>query len=418
MTQNELTRLRELASKIAEISTLNIHKETRENWRALNALKPNCPMFMIDQIPWHEMNVNNELTNQCEDSFCKSLETEMLRTLYRWNHLRADMVVEDYFSIPIPLEGATIKFADYDVLNYGIEINEEILSQGDGNDIVSHSFHDQLPDGESLHRLKNPSISINNSILDKRKSIAEKVFEGIMPYKMQAFDLGFQLWDFIVEYRGAEKCLYDLIDEPEHIHAILEKMTSISLYIVDEFERLGLIREHQEIVHCTGAYNYDKHIEEKGKNTNALNTWTFAMSQIFSSVSTEMHEEFEFPYLNEIFKRFGNVYYGCCEPLHNKIEMIRKYKNVRKISMSPWADINIGAENIASDFVLSRKPNPSFLAADSVNMDVILNEIKLTQKACKTNNTPVEYILKDISTLQGNPERLWNWEKEIRRLLK
>lgn len=54
-----------------------------------------------------------------------------------------------------------------------------------------------------------------------------------------------------------------------------------------------------------------------------------------SEVSPAMHEEFELEYMMPIFERFGAVYYGCCEPLHLKTEMIRKYPNVRKISMSP-----------------------------------------------------------------------------------
>ena len=47
-------------------------------------------MVMIDQIPWHEMDVDGELELQSEDPFCRGLETGLRRTLYRWRHMRAD----------------------------------------------------------------------------------------------------------------------------------------------------------------------------------------------------------------------------------------------------------------------------------------------------------------------------------------
>ena len=87
------------------------------------------------------------------------------------------------------------------------------------------------------------------------------------------------------------------------------------------------------------------------------------MAQIFSSVSPGMHQEFELDYAVRWYARFGLVYYGCCEPLDGKMDIIRKIPHVRKISMSPWVDEEKGAERIGRDFVFSRKPSPAFLGA-------------------------------------------------------
>ena len=419
MTNKELEILRNLASNIAEIAQLDIHNKTREDWKALHSLKPNRPMFMLTQYPWHEMNVDDELTNLCEDSFCTMLETNMRRTLYVWKHIKDDTVIEPYFNIPIPIKGRLATFTGYDILNYGIEIKEHTASIDSSSDVRSHIYHDQLESESDLVKLTKPIISIDQQRLQEYKEKSDQIFEGIMPYKMKGIELGFQLWDFIVEYRGAEICLYDLIDRPEFLHKILKRMTDISLYLIDTFENLGIIAEHSELAFadCCAAYTYDKHIIEEGKITTAKNAWTFGMSQIFSSVSKEMHEEFEYDYLEPMFKRFGNVYYGCCEPLDNKIDMIRKYSNVRKVSMSPWANIKLAAERLSSDFVLSRKPNPASFAGSSCNFDFIEKEIIETQQACKSTNTPVEYLLKDISTVNYEPQRLWEWSKRIRKII-
>ena len=66
--------LRYLASEIAEIAALPVQQETISLWKALNSLKPVRPMVMIDQVCWHEMDVDSELAVQCEDPFCRNIE--------------------------------------------------------------------------------------------------------------------------------------------------------------------------------------------------------------------------------------------------------------------------------------------------------------------------------------------------------
>ncbi len=91
--------LRELGSQVAEIAALPVQQKTISLWKALNELKPGRAMVMIDQIPWHEMDVNGELTLQSEDGFCRSIENQLRQTLYRWKHMRADMVVEPFVGL-------------------------------------------------------------------------------------------------------------------------------------------------------------------------------------------------------------------------------------------------------------------------------------------------------------------------------
>ena len=132
-----------------------------------------------------------------------------------------------------------------------------------------------------------------------------------------------------------------------------------------------------------------------------------------SEVSPAMHEEFELEYMMQIFERFGAVYYGCCEPLHLKTEMIRKYPNVRKISMSPWANKRIGAEKLGSDYVMSIKPNPAFLAFDHFEKENAVKEIVEALDACRDNKTPCEIILKDLTTVKSDLSQLIEWSDLI-----
>jgi hypothetical protein len=144
----------------------------------------------------------------------------------------------------------------------------------------------------------------------------------------------------------------------------------------------------------------------------AKNIWAFGMAQVFTTMSPAMHEEYEIDLVRPLYERFGLLYYGCCEPLHNKIGIVRKLKNVRKISMSPWADPRKGAENIHGDYVLSLKPNPAFLAME-FEEDHIAKTALDAIAACKANNTPLEIIQKDVSTIGYHLDYLDRWEKLV-----
>jgi hypothetical protein len=122
-----------------------------------------------------------------------------------------------------------------------------------------------------------------------------------------------------------------------------------------------------------------------------------------------MHKEFWLDYAAKWFSRFGLGYYGCCEPLDGKIEIIRQVPHVRKISMSPWVDVAKGAERIGRDFVFSRKPSPALLAGDRWEPDRVERDLRITLEQCALHGCPVELILKDISTVRYRPQRLWEW---------
>jgi hypothetical protein len=124
-----------------------------------------------------------------------------------------------------------------------------------------------------------------------------------------------------------------------------------------------------------------------------------------------MFKEFEVDYASRICARFGLVYYGCCDPLDGKMKEVRMIPNVRKISMSPWANEERGAAEIGRDFVFSRKPNPALLAFDTFDTVLVRQDLVKTVSLCGKHNCPLEIILKDISTVRYQPERIFQWAR-------
>ena len=111
-------------------------------------------------------------------------------------------------------------------------------------------------------------------------------------------------------------------------------------------------------------------------------------------------------------ERCGLAYYGCCEPLDNKIQMLRKIPNTRKIGVSPRASAASSAEQIGKDDVLARKPNPA-LAAGNFDEEAVRQETRETITACQKYGCPYEMVLKEISTVSCKPQNLIRWNRVV-----
>jgi len=392
--------LRELGRQVAEIAALPEQETTIKLWKRLNGLKPERPMVMIDQIPWHEMDVDGELMCEAEDPFYRGIEISLRRTLYKWRHMRVDMVVEPYVDIAKVIHGAHL----------GITATDERSVLDPENDVVGHYYLDQLKTDADLEKIRMPEVSLDVQATAEAAERAHEVFDDILQVRLQGLHPSFAFWDRISEWHGVESSLLDLIDRPDFIHRMVKRITEAYHMLLDQLEEQGLLGYPMATIHCTGAYS--DQLPAEGYDPDKVRTkdlWTFGMAQVFSSVSPKMHQEFELDYVYKLYERFGLGYYGCCEPLDNKIGIVRTIPNLRKISMSPWVNVWKGAERIGRGFVFSRKPSPALVATDAMNADAVRADLQETYDACKASNTPLECTLKDISTVRYEPRRLWEW---------
>ncbi len=399
-TKEDIAIIRELAARTAEAAALPVQDEKRALWRKLNALKPERPMVTIDQVCWNEMDFNGDLTLRCEDAECRYYEDTLRRTLFQWKYFPVDMVVDPFMRVPKAITNT----------GFGIDVNENTSVTDPTNSVVGHYYNNQFKTMDDLEKVKMPQIIHDAAETERRMAVAHELFDGLLEVRSSGYDPYLSIWDPISTWMGVEKALYALVDHPDLMHGLAARMTEGYLSELDQLEEQGLLCEPQSLIHCTGAFTDE--LPAPGYDPQKPRTkdiWMFGLAQMFSTVSPRMFKEFEVDYSKRICERFGLVYYGCCDPLDRKMKEVRMIPNVRKVSMSPWVDQERGAAEIHGDFVFSRKPSPAMLAFDPFDPEAVRADLTATRKVCEKYHCPLELILKDISTVRHEPQRLFQW---------
>ena len=397
--------IRELCKKYTEIANSPVCEETRERYRELNSLKLVRPPVLVFEVPWGEFNSRDELRPQCADAKYHGIEWFFRSSLYQWKHFRGDWITHPYFRV-----GASISHT-----GIGISSSEHLIHNEKGSYAASHSYEDVLADEAVLEKMHLPEINYNREATENHLAFCDDLIGNVLPVKKSGIGLYFASWDTISILRGVEAALVDLYDRPEHIHAIMEFLTQVHERELDRYEELNILDTDQYYLHCTPACTYELPPKDLDSDKiTARDVWCRAMAQMLAVVSPEMHDEFDLQYTQRFFDRCGLSYYGCCEPLDTKIDMLRKrFKNLRRISITPWANPEAAAEKIHGDYVLSYKSNPAYVGVAKFDPAPVIEETERVISACLKYNTPCEFIVKDISTVCARPENLTEWAETV-----
>lgn len=399
---NDLQILRNLAGQYAELAMEDFNLAIPNRYRDLNSLDHTVrPPVLVFEEPWGEFG-HEELQLRCEDPRNRAMEQRLRQDIFKVKHHRGDYALKPYAEAQVILNDS----------GYGFEIQDERTIEAiTGSDISAHSYTDQLEDESALEKFRMPEITINEEETAANVEQASRVFDGLLRVRKAGIALYTPSWDVIPRLHGVENCMYDLYDRPEFMHAVIDMFTRVHEHELTRYEELNVLETDPYYLHCTPACTWDLPVKDIDKDDiTAKDVWCRSMAQIFSMVSPAMHDEFDLQYTQRLFDRCGLSYYGCCEPLHHKIPDLRKrFKNLRRISITPWADPDVAADEIGQDYVLSYKCNPAFVGSGSLNLEGARKEVERVITACNRNHTPCEFVLKDISTVSGRAEALTEW---------
>ena len=395
-----------LAKQYLEIANDDKIKERIQRIRKTNSLEHVRPIVWMDELPWHELNADGSLDIQCTGEIAKEMELFFKRTLFRWKHFQADMVVDNWYNIH-----KSFSFSDI-----GVNALETTIIKDKANNIISHSYIDVLDTDEKLDALKSPIVTVDPQLDQSRIETAEELLDGLIPVKLRGHSIYHAPWDLISRFRGVEAIFIDIMERPEFIHKTIRIFTDFYYSQWKQMESQGLFDSQVLTIHCTPALCNDLPDCNEKEGSKMKDVWFRGMAQLFGAVSKQVHEEFDINYMKPIMEQCKIVYYGCCEPLDDRMDMLMKIPNMRKIGVTPWADVNKSAEQIGKNYVLSHKPNPANVAILS-NEDVIKSEVTKTIEACMKHGCPCDIVLKDVSTVSYNVQNLITWNKVVQETL-
>ncbi len=407
ITQKDRQILRALAERYSNLAHLDIQAQRLERYRDINAMEKVRPVVLIDEVPWGEIR-DEALINVCAPEV-QWLETRLRQTLYQWEHFQVDLAVPPVFNVYKQVEWCR---------NIGISVQDQQIKGDTGAYISAHAYNDQLQTEDDLAKLREPELVYAREASEEALALAADVFSGLMEVRLAGGGLNCNIWDDIAMYRGVDSLLMDLVMRPEFMHKTARRFMEIGKSIFRQLEEQELLDPHILTIHCTPACARELPAADFTGHVRPKDVWGRCAAQIFGSVSPDMHDEFDLAYNSELFKDCGLVYYGCCEPMDRKIDILRKrFPNLRKISITPWADPRRAAEHIGSDYVMAAKPNPAFVAMPHFDPEPVKQEITRYCEACREHGTTVEFVLKDISTIANNPANLTQWAATVQDVL-
>jgi hypothetical protein len=394
---NDKAIVRDLAKRVAEIAADPYQDQMRDLWSKVNRLERTRPLIMLHDATQHE--TGDKVERTCESEEAWNIEHELLHEIYHWENMRDDYICEGVMYARVPFNHG----------GYGIE--------GDWTNpdhvFGASQFNAVLHGEEDPETIPIPTVTADFEAADKRVEFLSEIVGDILRVERRGVDgYWFATLDDFISWRGIENMMMDTVDRPEWLHGWLNRLCDYNISLSEQYEKLDLLslnNSGQTI--GSGCSGYTDLLPAEGfdpAHVRLKDQWGHATSQIFSEVSPAMHEEFALKYESRFLNRFGMSNYGCCEPLDLKVDIILdNIPNVRKLSMSPKANVARGAETLGKRAIFSWKPNPAWLGLP--HWDIDWQKEQLRDAFEKTKGCVVEVIMKDLHTVRGEIHRMSDW---------
>lgn len=400
----EVQILRDLVKQYLEICSKPIQDERRDLWRKHNSLQRTRPLIYVRWLAaWQEA---PESKLQCEDPLFRHHENVLRQ------HIFQDTIGDDSIQEPWLVQPAARVTPPQGVwgLPYG-----RIPSPEPGGSWMYDPPIKKLEDFAGMvqpHHVVDEEATARNlsRIQDAVGDLIEIALDRSPVYQTWHADISTDL----AYLRGLEQVMWDMADNPEWLHKVVGFMRDAILRVHEEAEAAG---DWHLFNHQNQSEPYALELgdpQANGESVTRDKLWVFCAAQEMAQVSPAMHDEFILEYQRPIIGKFGLVAYGCCEDLTHKIDHLRKIPNLRRIAVTPVADVARCAEQIRDDYVFSWRPNPSQMICCGFNPDLVRKVVTDALEAAK--GCHVDITLKDVQTVQHRPANLTEWTALVRGL--
>jgi hypothetical protein len=400
LSNDEIGVLRKLAEKKLKISEDAVNLERREAWlKHDEGASGRRPMILaeFEGVMDAKRPIPEEVF-QCQSELGLQLEKYLRWEIYRFEVLKDDHVVEPFIPVGWKME----------VSNYGVEsVKHSVSNNGQKGSI---SWDAPILDlDRDFSKLHPRTYSVDREETLRKKAYLEEVFSGILPVEIRgAFWWTMGMTIRAIDLIGLENLMLFMFDNPEGLHRLMAFLRDDHLAYAKWLEDEGLLTLNNKNDYIgSGSMGYTRTLGAGNGVVTQKDLWVLLESQETVGVGPDQFEEFVFPYQQSIAEHFGKVYYGCCEPVHTRWDILKRIPNLERVSVSPWCNEEIMAKELGDKYVYSRKPNPTQISTGEWNEEAIRADLRKTLNCA--GNGRLEIIMKDVHTLNNEPERLPRW---------
>ena len=340
-------RLRFLAGKQAECAASEKNAEILKKWRSLAAGKREDPTVRLLFSNFTDEVIAPRM--ECEGDAARGLEWSLLNT----------MVGRELFDDDTPITSDYYVYRSAYAHPFGIspKITRSDHSKGFHIDPVIENLEDDFD------RLMKGGYGYNEEATKARLELAGDVFGDILGVKLAQPSLTGSITNPLVHLMGMENYYLAMYDTPDALHRVMDGATKLYEDYYDFLEREKLLLPTYDFTPVNQesfAFNGELPRDKAEKTTDV---WGFLESQETTAVSPETFGEFVFPYQDRLVGRYGLLSYGCCERVDAIWpDYLSKWKNLRKLSVSPFNDENkVGEYLRGSNVVYYSKPRAEFV---------------------------------------------------------
>ncbi len=413
-TEHDRRILRELAARFREIAESPINLERKRLWTAHNDLRESRPLILIESFPATDAIVTKE-TIQCEADWARRVEETLRVKIAHHEYIDDDDAYDPFFETNWRVNTG----------DYGVSGKPEYSGTRARADRVEGSYRWEPPikniarDFDKL-RQRQPTVDRESTLA--WKAHLESVFGDVLPVRIRGgfwWTTGMTIT--AVNLIGLEQLMLYMYDDPDGLHRIMAFLRDDQIALDEWLESEGLLTLNNEGDYIgSGSRGYTSGLPGDGYTAGSparlRDLWVLSESQETVGVGPTQFAEFIFPYQKAVTERYGLLYYGCCEPVHSRWEVLKQFENLRSVSVSPWANESYMGEALGRKYVYSRKPNPTLVSTPQWDEDAIRDDVRTTLDAARGCN--IELVMKDVHTFSGHPERAARWVALTREVIR
>jgi len=255
-----------------------------------------------------------------------------------------------------------------------------------------------------MGKLRKREISLDAEETDRHAELAREVFAGLLPVEVgrpsSLYSHG--ITNKAVDLMGMEELYLQMAMNPDAVHRLFGFLAEDNLALGQWEEDQGLLTLNHDgnQGYCSGSSLFsDETATAAGEQVASTDRYGYLESQESAGVSAEMFDEFLMPHFSKLAAKFKLLKFGCCEAVHNLMPVLKRLPGLRKVSVTPWCDLDVLVETCPDDIIWCRKPIPLKLCGTTFDPNDLRAHLQETLDIGSGHF--VEFVYRDTNLLTG-----------------